>query len=227
MKNSSSTASMPNAAPVDRMRRSSVIAASSSPSAASSMRAQRHRPSSRTTDTAKPSGLCTAMYTPYAHRQQPESAPWRRHRSVTNPPNRGDRCHHRRMSTISRHPPAKTSDAQPDPRFAGLVAGARVLQPRTVALRRAVHRNPELGLRLPATQAAVLRVLDGLPLRVHSGKGLSSVVAVLDGGRPGPAIVLRGDMDALPMAERTGLPFASQVDTVMHACGHDTHVAML
>ncbi|HYS34275.1 MAG TPA: M20 family metallopeptidase [Pseudonocardiaceae bacterium] len=131
------------------------------------------------------------------------------------------------MSTISRHPPAKTSDAQPDPRFAGLVAGARVLQPRTVALRRAVHRNPELGLTLPATQAAVLRVLDGLPLRVHSGKGLSSVVAVLDGGRPGPSVVLRGDMDALPMAERTGLPFASQVDAVMHACGHDTHVAML
>ena len=102
-----------------------------------------------------------------------------------------------------------------------------MLQPRTVALRRAVHRHPEVGLTLPATQAAVLRVLDGLPLRVHAGDGLSSVVAVLDGGRPGPAVVLRGDMDALPLVERTGLPFASQVDTAMHACGHDTHVAML
>jgi hippurate hydrolase len=127
------------------------------------------------------------------------------------------------MSIVSRHPPAKTSD----PLFAGLVEGARVLQPRTVALRRAVHRHPELGLTLPVTQAAVLRALDGLPLRVRTGAGLSSVVAVLDGGRPGPAVLLRADMDALPLLERTGLPFTSQVDGVMHACGHDTHVAML
>jgi hippurate hydrolase len=114
-----------------------------------------------------------------------------------------------------------------DPRFAGLVEGARVLQPRTVALRRAVHRHPELGLTLPVTQAAVLRALDGLPLRIRTGTGLSSVVAVLDGGRPGPAVLLRGDMDALPLTERTGLPYASQVAAAMHACGHDTHVAML
>lgn len=127
------------------------------------------------------------------------------------------------MTTTSRHPPGKTSD----PRFAGLVAGARVLQPRTVALRRAVHRHPEIGLTLPATQSAVLRALDGLPLRVRTGTGLSSVVAVLDGGRPGPAVVLRGDMDALPLTEHTSLSFASEVDTAMHACGHDTHVAML
>lgn len=102
-----------------------------------------------------------------------------------------------------------------------------MLQPRTVALRRAVHRHPEIGLTLPATQSAVLRALDGLPLRVRTGTGLTSVVAVLDGGRPGPAVVLRGDMDALPLTEHTGLSFASEVDTAMHACGHDTHVAML
>ncbi|HEX4701001.1 MAG TPA: M20 family metallopeptidase [Pseudonocardiaceae bacterium] len=131
------------------------------------------------------------------------------------------------MSTPSRRPPGKTSALAPDPRFAGLIEGARVLQPRTVALRRAVHRQPEIGLALPVTQAAVLRALDGLPLRLRKGHGLSSVVAVLDGGRPGPAVLLRGDMDALPLTERTGLPFASQVDAVMHACGHDTHVAML
>jgi amidohydrolase len=108
-----------------------------------------------------------------------------------------------------------------------LVEAARVLQPRTVALRRAVHRRPEVGLRLPATQAAVVRALDGLPLRVRTGEALDSVVAVLDGGRPGPTVLLRGDMDALPMTERTGLAFASEEDSAMHACGHDTHVAML
>ncbi len=102
-----------------------------------------------------------------------------------------------------------------------------MLQPRTVAVRRAVHRHPELGLTLPATQAAVLRALDGLPLRIRTGTGLSSIVAVLDGARPGPSVLLRGDMDALPLTERTGLPFASQIAGAMHACGHDTHVAML
>lgn len=131
------------------------------------------------------------------------------------------------MSTIHRHPPAKTPPTEPDPRFAGLVEAARVLQPRTVALRRAVHRHPETGLALPVTQSAVLRALSGLPLRVRTGQDLSSVVAVLDGARPGPAVLLRADMDALPLAERTGLAFASEQDDVMHACGHDTHVAML
>ena len=116
---------------------------------------------------------------------------------------------------------------QLDPRFVGLLAEARGLQPRTVALRRSVHRHPEQGLNLPATQAAVLRALEGLPLRVSTGRDLSSVVAVLDGDRPGPAVLLRGDMDALPMVERTGLAFASENPDTMHACGHDTHVAML
>jgi len=77
------------------------------------------------------------------------------------------------------------------------------------------------------TQAAVLRALDGLPLRVHTGKDLSSVVAVLAGARPGPAVLLRADMDALRMSERTGLFYASEEAELMHACGHDTHVAML
>jgi hippurate hydrolase len=114
-----------------------------------------------------------------------------------------------------------------DPRFIGLVEAARMLQPRTVALRRAIHRHPEVGLRLPATQAQVVRTLEGLPLRVHTGIGLSSVVAVLNGARQGPAVLLRADMDALPLRERTNLPFASETENVMHACGHDTHIAML
>ncbi len=96
-----------------------------------------------------------------------------------------------------------------------------------VALRRRLHEHPELGLDLPDTQAAVLEALDGLPLAVTLGRSSSSIVAVLDGDEPGPTILLRGDMDALPMPEDTGLEFASRVDGAMHACGHDAHVAML
>src|SRR5207244_2847790 len=88
-------------------------------------------------------------------------------------------------------------------------------------------RAPELGLRLPQTQQAVLRALDGLPLRITTGTSADSVVAVLDGGRPGGSVLLRGDMDALPLTEETGLEFSSQRPGVMHACGHDTHTAML
>jgi hippurate hydrolase len=114
-----------------------------------------------------------------------------------------------------------------DPRFSGLVEAARALQPKTVALRRRIHKFPERGLQLPRTQAAVVQALDGLPLQVSTGKDVSSVTAVLTGGKPGPTVLLRGDMDALPLQEDTGLDFSSAVDGSMHACGHDTHTAML
>jgi hippurate hydrolase len=94
-------------------------------------------------------------------------------------------------------------------------------------LRHAIHREPEIGLNLPRTQAKVLAALDGLPLEISLGKELSSVTAVLRGGRPGPVVLLRADMDALPVTETTGLPFASEFDGAMHACGHDLHTAML
>src|SRR6202020_1819039 len=94
-------------------------------------------------------------------------------------------------------------------------------------LRHAIHREPEIGLNLPRTQAKVLAALDGLPLEISLGKELSSVTAVLRGGRPGPVVLLRGDMDALPLTETTGLPVASEIDGAMHACGHDLHTAML
>jgi amidohydrolase len=96
-----------------------------------------------------------------------------------------------------------------------------------VDLRRRIHRHPELGLDLPVTQAAVMEALDGLPVRTSTGEGTTSVLAVLDGDEPGPTVLLRGDMDALPMPEDTGLDFASAVDGAMHACGHDAHTAML
>jgi hippurate hydrolase len=94
-------------------------------------------------------------------------------------------------------------------------------------LRHAIHREPEIGLDLPKTQRKVLAALDGLPLEVSTGTALTSVTAVLRGGKPGPAVLLRGDMDALPVTEATSLEYASRIDGVMHACGHDLHTAML
>ena len=108
-----------------------------------------------------------------------------------------------------------------------LLSAAADLLPGAVALRRQLHRQPELGLHLPQTQAAVLAELEGLGLKISTGKGLSSVVADLEGALPGPRILLRGDMDALPMPEDTGLEYSSELPNTMHACGHDAHTAML
>ena len=105
--------------------------------------------------------------------------------------------------------------------------GAAALAPDLVRLRHDLHEHPEVGLDLPRTQSVVLEALDGLGLEVTRGKALSSVTAVLRGGRPGPAVLLRGDMDALPLSEETGLAFASRKPGLMHACGHDLHTAML
>ncbi|GAA1980845.1 M20 family metallopeptidase [Amycolatopsis minnesotensis] len=115
----------------------------------------------------------------------------------------------------------------PDARLAGLLAEARELHPKTVELRRAIHRYPEEGLHLPETLAKIEAALEGLPLETTAGKGSTALTAVLRGGRPGPAVLLRADMDALPLHEETGLGFASTVPESMHACGHDAHVAML
>ncbi|WP_033293038.1 M20 metallopeptidase family protein [Amycolatopsis jejuensis] len=115
----------------------------------------------------------------------------------------------------------------PGNRHAGLLEEARKLQDRTVELRRAVHRYPEQGLQLPRTQAAIRAALADLPIELTDGRATTSLTGVLRGARPGPAVLLRGDMDALPLDEDTGLDFASEVEGSMHACGHDTHVAML
>lgn len=109
----------------------------------------------------------------------------------------------------------------------GLLDEAGAQLDDAVALRRRIHERPELGLDLPETQAAVLEALDGLPVSITTGTSSSSVVAILDGAEPGPTVLLRGDMDALPMPEDTGLEFASEIDGAMHACGHDLHMAML
>jgi amidohydrolase len=96
-----------------------------------------------------------------------------------------------------------------------------------IAVRRRIHAEPEMGLNLPRTQAVIVDELTALGLEASLGRATTSVVTSIKGGRPGPVILLRADMDALPVQEDTDLDFASAVPGVMHACGHDTHVAML
>ena len=104
---------------------------------------------------------------------------------------------------------------------------ARDLLDETVALRRTLHRWPELGNDLPVTKEQVLAALEGLPLQITEHSTTSGIAAVLEGGKPGPTVLLRGDMDALPLHEDTDLDFESSIEGAMHACGHDTHTAML
>jgi len=104
---------------------------------------------------------------------------------------------------------------------------ARTILPEVIALRRRLHRVPEVGLQLPRTQALVLDAVRGLGLNPVAGTTVGSVVATIEGAGPGPTILLRADMDALPLIEETALDFASEHVGQMHACGHDTHVAML
>ncbi len=113
------------------------------------------------------------------------------------------------------------------PEITSLLPAAEAILPDVVAVRRRIHRQPERGLDLPITQALIVDELRKLGLTARLGRATTSVSAVIDGSRPGPTVLLRGDMDALPLTEDTGLEFSSEIDGVMHACGHDTHVAML
>jgi len=108
-----------------------------------------------------------------------------------------------------------------------LLEAAGTVMDDVVALRRDLHQNPELGLDNPRTQAMVLAALDGLPVDIRTGDGLTSVVADLTGTTDGATVLLRADTDALPMTEDTDLDFRSAVDGRAHACGHDAHTAML
>jgi hippurate hydrolase len=98
---------------------------------------------------------------------------------------------------------------------------------KIVALRRDIHREPELGFDTERTAEKVLAALDDLPLDIETGLADNGIVATLEGAGDGRTVALRADMDALPIEEETGLPFASEVEGRMHACGHDGHTSML
>lgn len=106
-------------------------------------------------------------------------------------------------------------------------AAAEAILPAMTALRRAIHAEPELGLDNPRTTEKILAALAGLPLDIRTGPSTSGIIATLKGPANGRTVLLRGDTDALPMSEETGLDFSSTVPGAMHACGHDAHVAML
>ncbi|WP_077488939.1 M20 metallopeptidase family protein [Sinomonas mesophila] len=121
-----------------------------------------------------------------------------------------------------------------------LLSDAHGIHADIAQLRHSLHREPEIGLHLPRTQEKVLAALDGLGLEVSTGTDTTSVTAVLRGTAPSapdageppsssarPVVLLRADMDGLPVQERTGLDYTSRIDGAMHACGHDLHTAML
>jgi amidohydrolase len=128
-----------------------------------------------------------------------------------------------------------TLQAQTKNTYAAMDAAADKLQPQLIAWRRDFHEHPELGNHETRTAAIIAKHLQSLGLEVKTGVGKTGVVGILKGGKPGPVIALRADMDGLPVTERTPVPFASKDSTtfngqmvgVMHACGHDSHMAIL
>src|SRR5450432_881395 len=114
------------------------------------------------------------------------------------------------------------------------IAAGKIEQ-KVIAWRRDIHEHPELGNQEIRTAAIIAKHLQALGMEVKTGVAHTGVVGILKGGKPGPVVALRADMDGLPVTERTPVPFASKVKVqyngketgVMHACGHDTHVAML
>ncbi len=127
------------------------------------------------------------------------------------------------------------SSAQTDPMRTAVAAQASKVEPRVIAWRRDFHEHPELGNRETRTAGIIAKHLQDLGMEVQTGVGVTGVVGILKGGKPGPVVALRADMDGLPVTERVPVPFASKVKAqyngqevgVMHACGHDTHVAIL
>jgi amidohydrolase len=128
-----------------------------------------------------------------------------------------------------------SAKAQPKTLHAKIDAAADKIEPQTISWRRDFHEHPELGNREFRTSKIIADYLRSLGLEVKEGVGKTGVVALLHGAKPGPVIGLRADMDALPVTERVNIPFASKVTStyngqpvgVMHACGHDSHMAIL
>lgn len=125
--------------------------------------------------------------------------------------------------------------AQKNDHSADIKVAADKIEQKVINWRHDFHQNPELGNRETRTSAIIAKHLQSLGLEVKTGVAVTGVVGILRGAKPGPVIALRADMDALPVKENTDVPFASKVKTmynghetdVMHACGHDAHVAIL
>ena len=130
---------------------------------------------------------------------------------------------------------APAAALEPSPVAARIDAALAANRQQLIEWRRHLHQNPELGNREVETAKFVAERLRSFGLEPRTGVARTGVVAVIEGGRPGPVVALRADMDALPVTEEVDLPFASKATAtwegktvgVMHACGHDTHVAML
>jgi amidohydrolase len=129
---------------------------------------------------------------------------------------------------------AHCAAAQADINYERIDAAAAEVQPQVVEWRRWFHQNPELSNREFGTSARIAEILTDMGLEPQTGIAHTGVVAFIEGGKPGPLVAIRADIDGLPVTERTGLPFAStargeyngQEVGVMHACGHDTHISM-
>lgn len=119
-----------------------------------------------------------------------------------------------------------TADRPNDP-AADIERHVAAIEPHLIAVRRDIHAHPEIGFETVRTAELVARELERIGLAPQRGVGRAGVVAEIAGGAPGPRLLIRADMDALPMQERTGLSFASTIPGKMHACGHDLHTATL
>lgn len=108
-----------------------------------------------------------------------------------------------------------------------IAEAVRGIEPELIVLRRDIHAHPELGFQEHRTAGVVARELTRLGIPHQTGIGRTGVVGMIEGGRPGPCLAIRADMDALPITEQSGLPFASTVPGLMHACGHDIHTTTL
>lgn len=139
------------------------------------------------------------------------------------------------LALVLAHAGLASAQALDDATLAALETRLGAIQSKMVSWRRDLHQHPELSGQESRTAARVAEHLRGLGLEVRTGVGGHGVIALLKGGKPGRVVALRADMDALPVKEVTGLPFASTVtqthmgqpSPVMHACGHDGHTAML
>lgn len=131
------------------------------------------------------------------------------------------------MTTVPTPHGSERNADETDPQIVSIREHATEYLDRAIAMRRQLHQWPELGNDLPITRDTVLADIEDLGLDITLHESTSGIAAMLEGSTPGPTILLRGDMDALEMPEDTGLDFSSRVDGCMHACGHDTHTAML